>query len=105
MKTSTDTTAIVNLFGIDLRRPTWNEFTAVTVLAVGLWVLVVGLAFRFGAGLQAFDAGALLLVIEWGCVAARAGVRPDRGARHVVANVTVSALLVGLYSLSWQLLS
>jgi hypothetical protein len=105
MKTSTDTAAHLTLFGIELRRPTWNEFTAVSVLAVGMWVLAVGLAFRFGAGLQAFDAGALLLVIEWGCVAARAGVRPDRGARHVVANVAVSALLVGAYSLSWHVLA
>jgi hypothetical protein len=85
-----------------LRKPTLNEFTAASVLAVGLWLLALGLAHRFGAGLQAFDAGALLLVVEWGCVAARAGVRPDRGARHVVANVAVSALLVGLYAVTWH---
>ena len=102
---SSDLPAGITLFGIDLRRPTLNEFTAASVLALGLWLLVLGLAYRFGAGLQAFDAGALLLVVEWGCVAARAGVRPDRGARHVLANLAVSALLVGVYAASWHALA
>ena len=103
---STDISApAITLFGIDVRKPSWNEFTAASVLAVGLWLLVIGLASRFGAALQAYDAGALLLVVEWGCVAARAGVRPDRGPRHVLANLAVSALLVGAYSLSWHALA
>ncbi len=102
MKSSTDFSASLTLFGIDLRVPSLNEFTAASVLAVGLWVLVLGVAHRCGAGLQAFDAGALLLVAEWGCVAARAGVRPDRGARHLLANLAVSALLVGIYAATWH---
>ena len=101
----TDLPANLTLFGIALRVPSLNEFTAASALAVGLWLLILGLAYRFGAGLVAFDAGALLLVVEWGCVAARAGVRPDRGARHVIANLAVSALLIGVYAASWHVLA
>ncbi|HEY9238017.1 MAG TPA: hypothetical protein VIP10_04175 [Burkholderiaceae bacterium] len=102
---STDLSASRTVFGIDLRRPSMNEFTAASVLAVGLWVLVLGLAHRLGAGLEAFDAGALLVVVEWGCVSARAGVRPDRGARHLIANFAVSGLLVGIYAAAWHALA
>ena len=87
----------MKLFGIELRRPSFNEFTAATVMAVGLWIAAIGLAHASDHGLDAGDAGALLVVSLWGCVGARLGLRLSQGGRHLVANVGVSALLLGLY--------
>ena len=47
----------MTFFGIELRRPSFNEVTAATVMAVGLWVAVIGLAQVSGHALQARDAG------------------------------------------------
>ena len=48
----------MTLFGIQLRKPSFNEITAATVMAVGIWVAVIGLAKATGQALQASDAGA-----------------------------------------------
>ena len=61
----------MTFFGIELRRPSFNEITAATVMAIGLWVAAVGVAHASGHGLEAGDAGALLVVSLWGCVGAR----------------------------------
>ncbi|MDQ6684771.1 MAG: hypothetical protein M3Z16_06565 [Pseudomonadota bacterium] len=87
----------MTLLGLELRRPTFNEVTAATVMAVGLWVAVIGLAKGFGHALGAGDAGALLVVSVWGCIGVRLGLGLDKGGRHVAAHVGVSALLLGLY--------
>ncbi|HWH84533.1 MAG TPA: hypothetical protein VNU71_20070 [Burkholderiaceae bacterium] len=105
MESSRTRTAPFSLFGIALRRPSFDDITAASVLAVGLWLLTAGLLSRLGSPLDAFDAGASLLVIEWACVAAQVGVRPNLGARHLLANLAVSALLIGVYAASWGLLA
>jgi hypothetical protein len=87
----------MKLFGIELRKPSFNEITAATVLAVGLWIAVVGLARASGHTLLGQEAGALLVVAVWGCVAVRIGLAFDNGRRHIVANLAVSAVLLGLY--------
>jgi len=93
----------MRLFGIPTRVPSFNEITAASVLAVGLWLAACGLMFRMGQTPDAFSAGALLLIVEWACVAVAIGIRPDQGARHMVANIAVSALLVGVYAQVWGL--
>jgi hypothetical protein len=87
----------MTLFGIELRRPSFNEITAATVMAVGLWVAVIGLAQATGHGLQARDAGAVLVVAIWGCIGVRVGFGVGKGGRHLAAHVGVSAILLGLY--------
>jgi hypothetical protein len=87
----------MTLFGIELRRPSFNEITAATVMAVGLWVAVIGLAKVTGNALQAGDAGAVLVVAVWGCLGARLGFGVGKGGRHLAAHVGVSALLLALY--------
>lgn len=87
----------MTFFGIELRRPSFNELTAATVMAVGLWVAAIGLAQASGHGLQARDAGALLVVAAWGCIGARLGCGVGRGGRHLAAHVGISAVLLGLY--------
>jgi hypothetical protein len=87
----------MKLFGIELRKPSFNELTAAAVMAVGLWVAAVGLARASGHALEAGDDGALLVVSVWGCVGARLGVRLDRGGRHLAAHFGVGAILLGVY--------
>ena len=87
----------MTLFGIQLRRPSFNEITAATVMAVGLWVGAVGLAQATGHGLEARDAGALLLVAIWACVGTRLGLKVGNGGRHLAANLGVSAVLLAVY--------
>jgi hypothetical protein len=87
----------MNLFGIPLRKPSFNEVTAATVMAIGLWLLVTGLMRAGGQELGATDAGAALLVCVWSCVGARIGIRIGLGARHLAANLVVSGALLLAY--------
>ena len=87
----------MTFLGIELRRPSFNEVTAATVMAVGLWVAVIGLAQVTGHALQPRDAGAVLVVAVWGCIGVRLGFGVGQGGRHLAAHVGVSAVLLGLY--------
>ena len=87
----------MKLFGIELRKPSFNEITAATVLAVGLWIAAVGIARVTGHALLGPEAGALLVVAVWACIAVRIGLALDKGRRHMVANLAISALLLGAY--------
>jgi hypothetical protein len=87
----------MRIFGIALCKPSSGELTASAVMAAGLWIAVAGLAKASGHPLDAGDAGALLIVIAWGAIGTRLGLRFDGSVRHVLAHVAVSALLLGLY--------
>jgi hypothetical protein len=63
-------------------------------------VALLGLMKVGGLAVSRNDAGALLLVILWGCVSARLGVRISQGPNHLAANVVVSAVLLGAYQLA-----
>ncbi len=93
----------MNVFGITLRKPSFNELTAATVMAIGLWLALLAVLRAFGQGLDIVDAGAALLVMVWGCVGVRLGLQIDQGTRHLIANVAVSALLLGVYQGAWAL--
>lgn len=87
----------MKVLGIPLRKPTSGELTAAAVLALGLWLAVLGVlrlgAIEFGRA----DAGALLLVVAWGCFSVRLGIRIDQGRRHLAANMLVSFALLACY--------
>jgi hypothetical protein len=93
----------MTLFGIKLRKPSFNEVTAATVLAVGLWIAVLGFSRASGHPLDISEAGALLLLAVWGSLGARLGVRLDKGGRHLAVSLAVSALLLGVYQAAWAL--
>lgn len=93
----------MNIFGIPTRRPSFSEVTAASLMALGVWLGAVALLFRLDHAPTAFDAGALLVVLAWGCIGVRLGIRPDRGSRHVMANLAVSAVLLGFYAGVWGL--
>lgn len=93
----------MQIFGIPTRLPSLLEVTAASVMALGVWLGAVALLFRLDHAPTAFDAGALLVVLAWGCIGVRLGFRLDRGMRHVLANFAISALLLGLYIGVWAL--
>jgi hypothetical protein len=93
----------MNLIGIPLRRPTFGELTAAAVMATGLWLAALGLTRVLHLPMDRIEAGALLLVVVWGCISARLGIRIGMGHRHLLANLAVSALLLGAYQGAWAL--
>lgn len=95
----------MHLIGIPLRKPSHNELIASVVMATGLWLGGLGLMQVVNVPLSRADAGALLLVSVWGCISARVGIRIDRGGRHLVASLAVSALLLGAYEVASRLVA
>ena len=95
----------MNFLGIPLRKPSFNELTAAAVMGTGLFVLALGLMHVLKMPIDRIEAGALLLVVMWGCFSARVGIRIGDGHRHMVANLTVSALLLGGYQAAFAVVA
>jgi len=93
----------MKLIGIPLRRPNFGELTAAAVMATGLWLFALGLMRATQWPLDRMDAGALLVVVAWGCVSVRLGIRIGMGHRHLVANLIVSAALLLVYQSAWAI--
>ena len=87
----------MKILGIEFRKPSFNETTAATVLAIGLWLACLGASHASGIVLDRHDAGALLLVAFWGCIGVRLGLGFDKGSRHTAVHVGVATLLLGSY--------
>lgn len=87
----------MKLLGIPLRKPSFNEFTAASIMGVGLWMLALGLMRASKVEVAWQDAGALLIMALWGCLCARLGIRVGAGGRHLLANLLVGATLLGCY--------
>ena len=87
----------MKILGIPLRRPSFNELTASAVMACGLWLASVGVLRVSGREFTAVDAGAMLLIVFWGCVCARMGIRVDQGPRHLAVNVLLGGALLAVY--------
>jgi hypothetical protein len=66
-------------------------------MGVGLWVAGVGLMKLLRLDLPPADAGAMLLVLLWACTSVRLGIHIEQGRRHLLVNLAVSAVLLGLY--------
>ena len=87
----------MKIFDIELRKPSFNEVTAATIMGVGLWLACLGGAAALGHSMTRVDAGAALLVILWGCLSVRFGVHIGQSRSHLLANVGVTAALLLLY--------
>jgi hypothetical protein len=87
----------MNFLGIALRRPRFSELTAAAAMAAGLWVLAMGGLHALQMPTDRADAGALLLMIGWGCLSVRFGLRMDQGQSAALANLSGAALLMALY--------
>jgi hypothetical protein len=93
----------MKLIGIPLRKPSFNEITASMVMGVGLWLTALGVMHAVPLPMNRADAGALLIVVLWGCLCVRLGIHVGRGSRHLLANIVVGAALLGLYQAAWAL--
>lgn len=94
----------MKLLGITLRRPRYAEFTAATVMAIGLWIALVALAPLAGEALGTAEAAALLVVSWWSCVAVRCGIDLAAGGwRHWMAHGTVAVALVLVNQAAWAI--
>lgn len=91
----------MQVLGIPLKSPTFNQITGATVFGVGLWIACLGIMSAAGHALGRQDAGAALLVFVWGAIGVQLGVHIGRGTRHVAVNVLVSGVLLGLYEAAW----
>jgi hypothetical protein len=91
----------MTLFGITLRLPTSTEAMVAAVMGSGLWVGAMGLLRLAAVSVDRYDAGALLIVMLWGCFSARLGIRIEQGHRHLLANLCVSGALLLVYQAAW----
>lgn len=87
----------MKILGVALRKPSFNEVTASAVMAAGIWLAYVAISRATHQPLLAVDAGAALLIIFWGCVCTRVGIRIDQGLRHLAVNVVCGAVILTAY--------
>ncbi len=95
----------MKILGIELSKPSFNEVTASAVMAAGLWLAIMALLRVSEQPLDRVEAGAALLVIFWGCVGVRMGIRFDKGLRHIVANVLGGGAILVIYHAVMALLA
>lgn len=95
----------MNILGVQLRKPSFNEVTAAAVMALGLWLAYVGALRAGGSDFEPINAGGTLLIIFWGCVCVRLGIHVGKGLSHLVLNVGFGALLLGVYQACVTLLA
>jgi hypothetical protein len=89
--------AVMKIFGIQLSKPSFNEITASAIMAAGLWLAIVALWRVSEQPLDRIEAGAALLVVFWGCIGVRMGIRLDKGVRHLAVNVLCGAAILAVY--------
>jgi hypothetical protein len=94
----------MQLLGITIRKPSFGEITATSVLAIGLWLVGVGAMVQSGQVFGRADLAALLVMVWWGCLAARVGIDLRAGWRHLVAGAVVGSLLLGANGVVWAVL-
>jgi hypothetical protein len=87
----------MKILGIELSKPSFGEVTAAAVMAAGLWLACVALWRVSDQPMNRIEAGAALLVIFWGCVGVRMGIRFDKGLRHVAANMLCAGVILAVY--------
>jgi hypothetical protein len=93
----------MNILGITLRKPNFSELTAAAVMGTGLWVAAIGLLRVLNVPIDRFDAGALLIVVLWGCASVRFGIRIGQGRSHLLANLVISGALLAVYQGAWAM--
>ncbi|WP_280153525.1 hypothetical protein [Piscinibacter sp. XHJ-5] len=87
----------MKILGIQLSKPSFNEVTASAIMAAGLWLAIVALWRVSEQPLDRIEAGAALLVVFWGCIGVRMGIRLDKGLRHLAVNVLCGGAILAIY--------
>lgn len=84
----------MNILGVTLNKPSFTEVTWAALIACVWWVAALGIWTVAGGRPEPVDAGATLLIIFWGCICPRCGIRIDRGFSHLALNMVVSAIIL-----------
>ncbi|MBC3871499.1 hypothetical protein [Undibacterium oligocarboniphilum] len=84
----------MTILGIELRRPTYWEFTSAVVFGVAIWSALVILGWSSETRI---GAGANLAAIVFGCVSNAIGIEVKKGGRHLAVNVLGCILVLALY--------
>lgn len=97
---------MMKLLGIELRLPRYAEFTAASIMAIGLWACLVAAAQVTGQGLNVTEIAGLLAIVWWSCLAVRCGIDLAGGGwRHWAAHVGVAMTLVLVNDAAWAVLA
>lgn len=86
----------MNSLGIAWRRPGFWQFTSVTVLAIGLWMCLAGVASRIDPTLVRSDFACLLLAVWWPLAAMQVGLDPRGNWRAATLSFGSCGLLLAL---------
>ena len=90
----------MRFLGIELRRPGFWEFTSASVMAVGLWLLLSGIASRVDPGMTRADFASLLAVMWLSVLGVRIGLDPRRSwAAAALQSVALIAVTLSLQAL------
>ncbi|MEP7282160.1 MAG: hypothetical protein ABI696_09290 [Rubrivivax sp.] len=95
----------MNVLGISLRRPSFGETTATSIMAIGLWLAGVGAMVQSGQAFGRQDMAALLVMVWWGCMTVRLGIDLRAGWRHLLASGLGALVLLGVNGAVWTALS
>jgi hypothetical protein len=87
---------VLKVLGVELRRPGFWELTSASVLAVGLWLLLSGLAARVDPGWSRADFASLLAVMWLSVVGMRLGLDPRRSWAAAAVQFAACALAAAL---------
>ena len=88
----------LKMFGIKFKMPTFWRFTWLAIFSITIWILLE-LFFKDNQK----DAGALLLMVFWGALAADLGL--NQSMRGIFLLIVVSMLLSFSYHFMWNLAS
>lgn len=78
--------------GIEMRRPGFWEFTSASVMAVGLWVLLAGIASRVSPQMTSADFASLLVVMWLAVIGALMGLDPRKSRAAAGLQLAVCSL-------------
>lgn len=94
----------MKLLGIDWRLPRYREFTAASIMAIGLWTLGIALTQLAGLAIGGAEGLALLVILWWSCLAVRCGIDLAGGGwRHWTAHGSVALALLLVADGAWAM--
>jgi hypothetical protein len=88
--------AVLKAQGVELRWPGFWAFTSASVMAIGLWLLLCGIAVRVDPGLSRADFASLLAVMWLSVAFTRLGLDPRSSWAAAALQFVACALAVSL---------
>ena len=92
----------MQIFGIQLQRPSFARLTFAGILATVLFLLVLGSPFRPD---DTARAGSLLVALMYGAISASAGLRAFSSLRHFAVQVSGCIIALMVYTVLYALVA